>query len=79
MSINNEECLRLCSKGELGVLKEMLRDLDRTEIESIRDKFNARYKYIEGKQVVLYSYIFPSHIAVSITRPDLVLSTYLSI
>lgn len=46
--ISNEDCLRICAKGELDTLRDVLRNLDRTEIESIRDRHNARLVYTES-------------------------------
>jgi hypothetical protein len=46
MSHRNDEILRLCSKGELQALIELVTDLDKNDIELIRDESKARYTLI---------------------------------
>lgn len=82
MSSNDDNCLKLCSKGDLDLLKELFNNLDHTAIELIRDQHKARYITFCQTHIILriFEAIFNCFLnkkinkAVFTTQPDLDLS-----
>ena len=42
MSLNNDDYLKLCSKGDIEQIRKLFKNLNRQQIESIRDNHQAR-------------------------------------
>lgn len=58
MNLSDEDYLKLCSKGELHLLKELFKNLDRAQIESIRDQYKARWVVFKRLKVILIPDLF---------------------